>query len=114
MSFIEDIKKKQKEFETRPLPNEEVESAIKKVKDYITKLTDDPYNYSVTEITINYAAIDDGKGTCKFWIDHDKKNILFNMTVPQFRALIDILRNEDGFSFSGAYGQRDGHSHLRW
>lgn len=113
MSFIDDIKKKQKEFENHPLPNEELDAAAKKVKDYITKLTDDPYNYSVTEVTLNYEAINDGKGTCKFWIDDDNKHILFTMTVPQFHALMDILSNE-GLRRSGEYGPRDGHCHLRW
>lgn len=113
MSFIDDIKKKQKEFGNHPLPNEELDSAVQKVKDYIAKLTDDPYNYSVTEITINYVAIDDGKGTCKFWVDDDNKHILFTMTVPQFHALTDILSNE-GLRRSGEYGPHDGHCHLRW
>ena len=113
MGFIDDIKKKQKEFENHPLPNEELYSAVQKVKDYIAKLTDDPYNYSVTGVTLKYEAINDGKGTCKFWIDDDSKRILFTMTVPQFHVLKDSLWKE-GFRYSGEYGPRDGYCHLRW
>ena len=114
MSFIDGIKKKQSDFEARPISTEELSSAVQKVKDYITKLTDDPYNYSVSSITINYVATNDGNGTCKFWVDDDKDNILFELTVPHFRKVLDELSRNDGFRDSGSFGQRDGHAHLRW
>ena len=64
MAFIDDIKAQQKKFKSLPISNEKLQLAIQKVKDYITTLTDDPYNYSVHSVTFNYVSIDDGEGNC--------------------------------------------------
>ena len=112
--FLDEITRKQAAFASLPIDDAELNAAAEAILSRIKKLTDDPYNYSVSQVTINYVAVNDDKGTCKFWLDDNQKDILFNMTVPHFEALVSNIHTKYGFGYSGSFGQREGHVHLRW
>lgn len=117
MSFVDEIRNKQKQFKDEPITQEEIVNAVNKIKDYIRKLTDDPLNREVTMATIYYESeVDenlDPTGMCKFWMDDDRKNILFKMTAAHFQVVTEEL-SKMGLSRSGSYGRHDGHCHLSW
>jgi hypothetical protein len=117
MSFVDEIREKQKQFKEAPITQEEIVNAVDKIKEYIKKLTDDPLNHHVTHATVYYESEVDSDleptGMCKFWMDDDRKNILFKMTAAHFQVVNDELYKL-GLSRSGTYGRHDGHCHLSW
>lgn len=117
MSFVDEIRNKQKQFKDEPITQEEIVNAVNTIKDYITKLTDDPLNRNVMSATIYYESeVDENlnpTGMCKFWMDDDRKNILFKMTAAHFQVVNEEL-SKMGLIRSGSYGRHDGHCHLSW
>ena len=117
MTFIEEIREKQAKFRDTPLSDEELNSAVDAIKERISRIANDPYSFAVNEITIHYISSGDNAGTCKFWAgpaaDAPLHNALFYMSVPKFRKVLDEIGNL-GFTYSGEYGPRDGHVHIRW
>ena len=119
MTFIEEIREKQKAFRNAPIPKEQLDDAIQKIKEELTRIADDPYKCNVSELTIDYEATGDSRGTCRFWTSKNRGTSLFQgpplfyMTVPHFRQVIDELHHM-GFAFSAEYGPTSGHVKLKW
>lgn len=113
MSFIEEIREKQAKFRNAPIPKEQLDDAIQKIKEEITRIADNPYKCNVSELTIDYEATGDSRGTCRFWSSKNRGNPLFYMTAPHFRQVIDELHHM-GFAFGASYGPTSGHATIRW
>lgn len=115
MSFIEEIRAKQKSFRDTGISADGMQTAILAIKREIQKVADDPFSFDVTELTIHYTA-DGNDGTCKFWTGtacNAALNPIFSMTVPQFQKVVDELLRM-GFSHSAEYGTRSGHVKITW
>lgn len=115
--FAEELRQKQEQFKSDRITAEEITNAVEHIKDALRKLTDDPLNREVTMATIYYESqVDDDlnpTGICNFWLDDDRKNILFTMTAAHFRIVENELARL-GLVRSGSYGNHDGHCHLSW
>ena len=106
LDFINEINQKQTAFSEAPVTDAEIISAVEKVKATIRKITDDPLKSRVDE---KY----EPTGLCDFWVNEDRKNILFTMTVAHFQ----VVEHELGklhLSESYSLGRYEGHCRLRW
>lgn len=117
LDFINEINQKQTAFSEAPVTDAEIISAVEKVKATIRKITDDPLNFHVKGMMLYYKSRVDEKyeptGLCDFWVNEDRKNILFTMTVAHFQ----VVEHELGklhLSESYSLGRYEGHCRLRW